>query len=112
MEKSQTAIICRLPADFHLDITAEVCPLTFVRTRLLLERMAPGQVLEIRLKGAEPLENIPRALVEEGHELLALEPEVNEPEVIEPGALKPGATGPGGASPDSAVPYRLVVRKG
>jgi TusA-related sulfurtransferase len=107
MEKSQTAIICRLPADFHLDITAEVCPLTFVRTRLLLERMAPGQVLEIRLKGAEPLENIPRALVEEGHELLAL-----EPEVIEPGALKPGATGPGGASPDSAVPYRLVVRKG
>ena len=107
MEKSQTAIICRLPADFHLDITAEVCPLTFVRTRLLLERMAPGQVLEIRLKGAEPLENIPRALVEEGHELLAL-----EPEVIDPGALKPGATGPGGASPDSAVPYRLVVRKG
>lgn len=107
MEKSQTAIICRVPADFHLDITAEVCPLTFVRTRLLLERMAPGQVLEIRLKGAEPLENIPRALVEEGHELLAL-----EPEAIEPGALKPGATGPGGASPDSAVPYRLVVRKG
>ena len=107
MEKSQTAIICRFPADFHLDITAEVCPLTFVRTRLLLERMAPGQVLEIRLKGAEPLENIPRALVEEGHELLAL-----EPEVIEPGALKPGATGPGGASPDSVVPYRLVVRKG
>jgi TusA-related sulfurtransferase len=106
MEKSQTAIICRLPADFHLDITAEVCPLTFVRTRLLLERMAPGQVLEIRLKGAEPLENIPRALVEEGHELLAL-----EPEGIEPGALEP-ATGPGGASPGSAVPYRLVVRKG
>ena len=46
--------------DFHLDITSEVCPLTFVKTKLLIERMAPGQVLQVRLKGTEPLENVPR----------------------------------------------------
>ena len=30
-----------------LDITGQVCPLTFVHTRLRLERMGPGEVLEI-----------------------------------------------------------------
>ena len=30
-------------ADQELDITAEVCPMTFVRTRLALDRMAPGR---------------------------------------------------------------------
>jgi TusA-related sulfurtransferase len=58
-----------------LDITGQVCPLTFVHTRLRLERMNPGDVLEIRLKGAEPLSNIPRSLADEGHEVLSLQPE-------------------------------------
>jgi tRNA 2-thiouridine synthesizing protein A len=58
-----------------LDITDQVCPLTFVHTRLQLERMAPGEILEIRLKGTEPLKNIPRTLADEGHEVLSLEPE-------------------------------------
>ena len=33
------------PADQVLDISNEVCPMTFVRTRLALDRMAPGTVL-------------------------------------------------------------------
>jgi tRNA 2-thiouridine synthesizing protein A len=61
-------------ADYHLDITAEVCPMTFVRTKLLLERMAPGETASIRLCGAEPLENVPRAVREHGHEVLRLGP--------------------------------------
>ncbi len=59
--------------DCYLDITQEVCPLTFVKTKLLIERMAPGQTAEIRLKGAEPLENVPRSVREHGHEVLSLE---------------------------------------
>lgn len=59
--------------DFHLDITSEVCPLTFVKTKLLIERMAPGQVLQVRLKGAEPLDNVPRSVREQGHTVLSLE---------------------------------------
>jgi len=50
-----------------LDITAEVCPLTFVRARLALERLPPGARLEVRLNGGEPLRNVPRALAELGH---------------------------------------------
>ena len=61
--------------DFFLDITTEVCPLTFVKTKLLIERMAPGQVAEVRLKGAEPLDNVPRSVREHGHTLIRLEAE-------------------------------------
>jgi TusA-related sulfurtransferase len=37
--------------------------------------MAPGEVLEIRLAGSEPLRNLPRSLADEGHEVLSLMPE-------------------------------------
>ena len=62
-------------ADHTLDITRDVCPLTFVKTKLLLERMAPGETAEIRLKGTEPLENVPRSVQEHGHEVLSLAPD-------------------------------------
>lgn len=62
-------------SDQTLDITQEVCPLTFVKAKLAVERMAPGEVLEIRLKGDEPLENVPRSLIDLGHEILSVEPE-------------------------------------
>lgn len=49
--------------------------MTFVRTKLRLERMKPGEVLAVRLKGEEPLKNVPRAAREEGHLILGIEPE-------------------------------------
>ena len=77
--------------DFFLDITSETCPLTFVRTKLLIERMAPGQVAEVRLEGAEPLTNVPRSVGEHGHTVLALDPE--DP------------------TQGTASPHRLLIRK-
>jgi TusA-related sulfurtransferase len=53
--------------DHFLDITAEVCPMTFVKTRLLIERMKPGETAEIRLSGGEPLDNVPDSVTELGH---------------------------------------------
>ncbi|MCA0301046.1 MAG: sulfurtransferase TusA family protein [Proteobacteria bacterium] len=61
--------------DVTLDITGEVCPMTFVRTKLQLERLRPGAVLAVRLRGDEPLRNVPRAARDEGHEILAIEPD-------------------------------------
>jgi TusA-related sulfurtransferase len=60
-------------ADQVLDITGEVCPMTFVRTRLALDRMAPGRVLLVKLRGEEPLRNVPRTATEQGHSVLSLE---------------------------------------
>jgi TusA-related sulfurtransferase len=62
-----------------LDITGEVCPMTFVKTRLLIERMAPGEVAEVRLTGEEPLKNVPESVAELGHTILSLAPEAGEP---------------------------------
>src|SRR6185437_6888317 len=59
--------------DKELDITGEVCPMTFVRTRLALDRMTPGQTLLVRLRGDEPLRNVPRTAREQGHEVLSQE---------------------------------------
>lgn len=58
----------------YLDITHDTCPLTFVKTKLLLEGMDEGEIAEVRLSGAEPLGNVPRSVREHGHEIIALEP--------------------------------------
>jgi TusA-related sulfurtransferase len=56
--------------DQVIDITADLCPMTFVRTRLALDRMAAGAVLKVRLKGREPQENVPATAISLGHRLL------------------------------------------
>ena len=58
-----------------LDITAEVCPMTFVKTRLLIEKMKPGETAEIRMIGKEPVENVPASVEELGHKVLCLKRE-------------------------------------
>jgi TusA-related sulfurtransferase len=63
---------------YFLDITGEVCPMTFVKTKLRIEKMAAGDILEVRLKGAEPLNNVPRSVAELGHEILSKTPEAGE----------------------------------
>ena len=61
-----------------IDITGEVCPMTFVRTKLKLERMQPGEVLSVRLRGEEPLRNVPRAARDEGHIILRIVADGND----------------------------------
>ena len=54
-----------------LDITEETCPMTFVRTRLALDRLASGGVLRVRLRGEEPWRNVTRNAEALGHAVLA-----------------------------------------
>ncbi len=61
--------------DHFLDITSDVCPITFVKTKLLMERMRSGEIAEVHLPPGEPLENVPRSVCEEGHIVLSLEPD-------------------------------------
>ncbi len=60
-------------ADLEIDITAYVCPMTFVRTRLGIDQLQPGQILAVRLRGDEPLRNVPRTAAEQGHDVLSIE---------------------------------------
>lgn len=57
----------------RIDITHEVCPMTWVRVKLKLEALADGDVLEVLLRGDEPVRNVPRNARADGHEILTLE---------------------------------------
>jgi TusA-related sulfurtransferase len=52
-----------------VDITDVVCPVTFVKTKVALEELEDGEVLEVRLNGGEPIQNVPRSLKDEGHKV-------------------------------------------
>ena len=52
-----------------LDITELTCPMTWVRTKLELEKLAPGEALEVRCPEGEALENVPRQAREAGHDV-------------------------------------------
>jgi adenylyltransferase/sulfurtransferase len=55
----------------RVDIRGDACPMTWVRTRLALERLGPGETLDVVMRQGEPQHNIPRNLVDEGHQLLS-----------------------------------------
>lgn len=48
--------------------------MTFVKVKLALERMSAGERLEVLLSEGEPLDNVPRAVTEQGYRLLGVEP--------------------------------------
>lgn len=56
--------------DDELSLRGEVCPYTFVKSKLALEEMEPGQVLRVIVDNAESAENVPRSLRNEGHMVL------------------------------------------
>ena len=60
-------------ADEKIDLRGVLCPINFVKTKLKLEMMEDGQVLEIILDDGEPMRNVPRSVKEEGHKVVAVE---------------------------------------
>ena len=55
--------------DQLLDLSGEVCPYTFVKSKLKLEKMESGQILSIIVDNSESASNVPRSLELEGHEV-------------------------------------------
>ena len=61
-----------LKIDDTVDITDVVCPVTFVKTKVALEELDDGQILAIRMNDGDPVQNVPRSIKEEGHQILKL----------------------------------------
>jgi TusA-related sulfurtransferase len=59
-------------ANVHLDLRGTPCPINFVRTKLRLEQMPPGSLLEVWLDPGEPIEQVPDSLKMEGYQVEAL----------------------------------------
>ncbi|MBM0740438.1 sulfurtransferase TusA family protein [Phormidium sp. CLA17] len=53
--------------DAQMDLRGTPCPINFVRTKLRLEQLAPGAVLEVWLDPGEPVEQVPDSLAMEGY---------------------------------------------
>jgi len=60
------------PVDDKVDITDVVCPTTFVKAKIALEELEEGQILSIKMNDGEPVQNVPRSIKEEGHQILRL----------------------------------------
>ena len=58
--------------DETVDITDVVCPVTFVKAKVALEELDDGQVLSVHMNDGEPVQNVPRSIKDEGHQILKL----------------------------------------
>ena len=58
-----------------LDLAGEVCPYTFVRTKLRLEELPLGAELHVLVDHAPAVDSVPRSLRAEGQEVRSVEPE-------------------------------------
>jgi TusA-related sulfurtransferase len=64
--------IAGINIDDEVDITDKVCPLTFVKAKVAIDELDDGQVIAIRMNDGEPVQNVPRSMKEEGHQILKL----------------------------------------
>lgn len=63
----------KIVPDDRVDLRGVLCPINFVKTKLKLEMMDSGQVLEVMLDDGEPMRSVPRSVKEEGHRIIKVE---------------------------------------
>jgi TusA-related sulfurtransferase len=62
-----------IKADKKIDIRGLHCPYTFVKSKLAIESMEMGQILEILLDYPEAANSVPKSMQDHGHTVLKVE---------------------------------------
>jgi len=62
-------------SDASIDLRGVMCPINFVKTKLKLEAMNPGEILEVILDSGDPIQNVPKSIKEEGHKIIEVKKE-------------------------------------
>jgi TusA-related sulfurtransferase len=62
-----------IKVDKKINIKGHVCPYTFVKSKLAVEDMEVGEVLEILLDYEEAARSVPKSMEELGHKILKVE---------------------------------------
>ena len=57
----------------NIDLLGVKCPFNYVKTKLKMETMESGQVLEVLLDEGEPAKNVPKSIQNDGHKVLSLD---------------------------------------
>lgn len=58
-------------AEFTLDLRGVACPMNFVKTKLFLDKLAVGDLVNVMLDPGEPVESVSESITAEGHGLEA-----------------------------------------
>ncbi|HTR44424.1 MAG TPA: sulfurtransferase TusA family protein [Thermodesulfovibrionales bacterium] len=66
-----------IKVDKAINIKGHVCPYTFVKSKIAIEGMEIGQVLEILLDYEEASRSIPKSMEDHGQKVLSVE-KINE----------------------------------
>jgi tRNA 2-thiouridine synthesizing protein A len=72
VDREKRAMAAEVTVDKELNLQGEVCPYTFVKSKLALEIMQPGQVLRVIVDNDESAANVPRSMQNEGHNVLGV----------------------------------------
>lgn len=59
-----------IKSNYKMDLRGVECPLNFVKTKIQLEKMQAGEILEVWLDPGEAIESVPQGVIEEGHQIL------------------------------------------
>lgn len=59
-----------IKSGYTLDLRGVECPLNFVKTKIELDRIEKGQILEVWLDPGEAVDSVSPSIIEEGHEIL------------------------------------------
>ena len=67
-------VVFDAPSDVNIDemfdLKGEICPYTFVKSKLMLEMMESGQILQVIVDNDESATNVPKSLTNEGNTVL------------------------------------------
>ena len=56
----------------EIDLLDEICPMTFVKTKLAIERINQGERIKVFFNSQEAKTNVPRSLSEVNHKIIAI----------------------------------------
>ncbi|WP_425803665.1 sulfurtransferase TusA family protein [Desulfitobacterium sp. Sab5] len=59
----------KIRGNAFVDTTNVICPITYFKAKMALEKLEKGQILEIKLQEGEPILNVPRRLSEDGQKI-------------------------------------------
>jgi len=62
-----------IKVDKTIDLKGQVCPYTFVRSKLAIEKMQLGEVLEIIFDHKPATDNVPKSMTNEGQTVLKID---------------------------------------
>jgi len=56
----------------EIDLLDEICPMTFVKTKLAIERINQGERIKVFFNSQEAKTNVPKSLSEVNHKIIAI----------------------------------------